>query len=204
MIDVVCTTCYRHEQWDVREGAHVCVGVVMEGGTRRPGDDPQWVRGRTALASFRGEIGPVVEVCSQCGQLMVARGDLPRMDVRVDTPEGSLEIAAKITGPDGEMTADDADAWLEQQYKVPFTKGLLGDLGRSSFFLVLLLPFFAWLGSMVFVVSFLASIWEGAPEAVRGVPGYDVVSMPEGTPTPVPEPIPGAVPGPGEKPSRQK
>lgn len=180
---VQCPTCHREERWTIEAGGEVRVEVVVAGGGRQPAVDPQWARGRTALAAQAGETGPVAGVCEGCGQLLVAEtGEplegLPTQRVRIDTPQGRLVVAETVQGPDGPMDRAAAEAWLEAQYKVPITRGLLGDLGRSVFFLGLLGPFLLWLFSMLMMGTFFAAIVEGAPEATRGSPGFDANPAP--------------------------
>jgi hypothetical protein len=184
MIDVVCATCHRHERWTPSPGGRPVIEVVSPGGRRRPAEAPQWARGRTALRAFAGETGPVVDVCSGCGQLLVAQGGaLPAIEVRIDTPKGALVVGREIVGPAGKLTREEAEAWLEAQYKVSMTEGWLGDLGRLSMFIVIVPPFLLWLGGMMFVAVFLAAIYEGAPDAVQGTPGFDMMRQPAPGPT---------------------
>lgn len=178
VIDVVCATCHRHERWDAQSRA--VVEVVVPGGRRRADGAPQWARGRTALRAFAGETGPVVDVCSECGQLLVAATPgLAGIEVRVDTPLGALRVHEQITGPGGPMSREEAEAWLEAQYKVPRMRGVWGDLGRLLFFVTVVPPFLLWLGSMLFIAVFLAAIYEGAPDAVRGTVGFDMARQPQ-------------------------
>ncbi len=164
MVDVRCGTCLRQEQWsDTGE-----VTVVAEGGHRRPALDPQWQRGRTALASFVGEIGPVVAVCAGCGQLMVAPGvTRPRMPVRVDTPAGALTVDEAIAGPNGPLSRDEAEAFLRKQYHEGWTKEIW-QLPKFALFFVLLGPLAMWLFGVMFVASFLLSVYQGPAAPVSG------------------------------------
>lgn len=97
------------------------------------------------------------------------------MRVRIDTPNGPLQIHDTIEGPEGESwSREQAEGFLHENYYVPITKGLAGDVGRSAMALTLLLPFtVAWLLAGLFVFSFLSAIWEGPAEAFRP-PGFDL------------------------------
>ncbi len=177
---VTCGTCFRQERWADSEGSQA--EVLMEGGGRRPAEHPQWSRGLAALAALAGETGPVVGVCAGCGQMMIAAqgSELEPMRVRVDTPRGALVVDVDgIEGPGGEsLDREAAEDFLEEQYRVPFTRGLLGDVGRSTMFLGLVFPFLLWLMGIGFVLSFLASIYEGVSPSVRGLPGFDLTGPP--------------------------
>jgi hypothetical protein len=179
-----CDTCQRRERWDdTPDGREI--EVLIEGGSRRPPHHPDWERGRVALAALAGEVGPVVGTCPACGQLLLAEevtGEVPRMRVRIDTPAGALSIHEDITGPDGTTwTREQAEAFLRETYRIPLSQSLPGDVGRSALVLSLLAPFFvAWVLAGLFVLAFLAAIYEGPQDAVMGTPGFDLTSRPAG------------------------
>ncbi len=163
-VTVRCAVCHREERWSDSGRA---VEVLMEGGLRRTADDPQWARGKTALASAAGALPPVVGVCEACGQLMV--GDGPAMPVRIDTPEGPLVVeGATITGPGGAMSREEASTFLERQYRRPMTEGLAGDLGRLSLLVWLGGPLLYWLFSLLVMATFVAALLQEPPAAVVG------------------------------------
>jgi hypothetical protein len=163
-VTVRCAVCHREERWSA-DGR--VLEVVVDGGIRRTADDPQWARGRTALASAAGELPPVVGVCEACGQYMVGEGG--PIPVRVDTPEGALVVdGAVITGPGGAMSREQAAAFLERQYRRPITEGLAGDLGRLSLLVWLGGPLLYWLFSLFIMGTFVAALLQEPPAAVVG------------------------------------
>lgn len=174
MIDVRCPTCHREERWTLEAGVPAAVEVRLEGGNRRPAVHPQWERGRVALRAARGAFR-VVGVCEACGHLLVTEGPGPkRMPVQIDTPFGRLHVdGADVRGPQGAMSVDDADAWLADQYREPLLKGVGADLLKLPFFIGVLGPFVLFLLSMVSVIMFLITLYEGAPPAVQGAAGFD-------------------------------
>ena len=165
MARVVCLACRREEDWSPEGG----VTVVQIGGHRRSEAHPQWIRGRTALRAWAGEVGPVVGVCEGCGQLLVAEEPGPRpIAVRIDTPGGPLHVDRVISGPVREMTREEAEAFLDEQY-VPSigerARGWAAELPRLTLFLGMLGPAVFLLGGVLVVMSFFWAL------AVQGVPG---------------------------------
>lgn len=94
------------------------------------------------------------------------------MPVVIDTPEGRLTIDEDVRGPDGLMAADDAEAWLQEQYRESILKGLGGDIAKLLPMVVLVGPAILWCGGLVFIGVLFAALYTGAPDAVSGGPGY--------------------------------
>jgi hypothetical protein len=164
VIDVRCGTCLRQERW-AEDGAVV---VIAEGGHRRPAVDPQWQRGRTALASYVGEVGPVVAVCAGCGQWLVATSGSPaRIPVRIDTPAGPLTVDEQIAGPNGPLSREEAEGFLKRQYHEGWASELR-QLPKFALFFVLLGPLAMWIFGVLFVASFLLSVYQGPAAPVSG------------------------------------
>lgn len=171
---ITCAGCHRVETWRDGPDGRV-VAIEMEGGLRRPAEPPVLARARTALASARGETGPVVGVCEACGQLLVAEAESPLapIEVRLDTPDGAVVVQGPVVrGPQGPISADDAEAFLVERLAPRWSDGLAADLGRLPFFLVFLPILVGWIGAALFVLSFLSAVWEGPAPAVTGSPGY--------------------------------
>jgi hypothetical protein len=169
---VVCATCHREERW-TSEGAGPPslprVEVMAEGGVRRPAVHPQWERGKTALSSFTGEIGPVVGVCEGCGQLLV--GDdraWPRMEVRIDSERGPLLVGEQVRTASGPIGVEEAQAWLRAQFREPWGLATLGQIGQTSMLLFLLPIAMLWGMGALFVLSFFAALWQGPAAPVSG------------------------------------
>lgn len=164
---VRCAGCHREERWSTTSPG-TAVEVVVAGGQRRPGVDPQWARGRTAIAVAGDPAHHVVGVCSACGQLLVGPAAMPAMPVDLATPAGRLRVAdGRIEGPDGPLDAEAADAFLEASYGDPRWFPWLGDLVYAPFFVVLVPIVVGWIFAALFVISFLAAISEGAPSPIR-------------------------------------
>lgn len=171
---ITCAGCHRVEHWQ-GEGPERTVDVEVEGGLRRPRGSAVLARGRTALAAARGDEGPVVGVCGACGQLLVAEPGslLLPIEVRLDTPDGAVVVQGSIVrGPEGVITADDAETYLEERLGESWTKGLAGDVARLPFFIVLLPIAAGWVAAALFVLSFLSAVYQGPAPAVSGSPGY--------------------------------
>ncbi len=173
LVDVRCPTCHRHARWAAGPGGGE-VEVVMAGGLRRPAIDPRLARGRVALDAWEGITGPVVGDCPACGQLLVADDRaLAPASVTLETPRGPIVVGARIVGPSGPMTSADARALLEGALAVRPGAGLLADVGRVSIFGFFVIPLAMWMVGIVFVLTFLAAVWEGPVAAVSGVAGFD-------------------------------
>lgn len=174
-IEVVCAGCMRTERWrDGRDARQV--EIVQEGGQRRVDGSPVLARARTALASARGEVGAVVGVCSACGQLLVQRaGPAARpIAVRLDTADGAVVVEGPvIAGPVGAMSADDAETFLVARLGARWHAGLAGQVVGASMVMGLFVPIaVGFVLTGLFLLSFFSSLWQGAPPAVSGSPGY--------------------------------
>ncbi len=156
-------------------------------------------RGRTALKAARGESGPLVGVCEACGQPMVAAlgSSLAPIEIRLSTRAGEVVVQGPVVrGPDGDrIEPDDAEAFLAHELRTPWVGRYLADLRHVPFFLVLLPIVVGWFAAGLFVLSFLASVYQGPAPAVSGSPGYyvsptgyDGTRRPQPKPEPEPEP----------------
>lgn len=176
MTRVTCHVCHREERWTAG-AAGPSVDVILEGGGRRPAIDPQWQRGRTALQSVQGEIGPVVGMCEACGQLLVAEGAMegvPSMLVRIDTPQGALLIDRdSVEGPTGPLTPIQAEAFLAGQYKPPMLEGMGQQVMAAALLTGLIGPFLVWVFAVIAVTTFLLAVYQGMPGPVASPLGYD-------------------------------
>lgn len=171
---VVCAGCHRTEVWSGPSDT-CAVRVLTEGGERRPSEPAPLARGRTALRAARGESGPVVGVCEACGQLLVAPPGSRRVPipVRVDTRDGPVTVQGTLVRRgDAVIEPDEAEAWLTERLGGRWYDGLGHDLSRLPFFLVLVPVFAGWIFAILFVLTFLAAIWQGPAPAVQGAPGY--------------------------------
>lgn len=163
MVDVRCASCFRTERW-VRDSVKaLCLEVVIEGGDRRPAVAPPLAAWRTLRRSRAGEIGPVVGRCPACGQPMIASDtSIPSLDTwDLETPGGTVRVGAAIVGPDGPMTDDDAEAFMNRQYP---TRWLTDPPSRVAMQLLILpllvVPMIVWIAAIVFLFGFLKN---GAP-----------------------------------------
>lgn len=182
MAVVACSTCHRRERWGPGSYGGTAREVLVEGGSRQPVGSAEEARARAALAAVRGDRGAVVGDCPACGQpLHLVEGTLPWADVSVETDAGVLRFGDDgIHGPSGPLAAEEAEALIDQRFPRRRFEGLAGDVGRMPFFLVLLPPILGWGLAALFVLSFLASIVQGAPQAVQGTPGFDrTANVPE-------------------------
>lgn len=180
---VVCDTCHRVETWAWSEGSWSVV-VDQPGGARRPTVPPQRARGLTAIRAAGG--GPrVVGVCEACGQLLTTRDDgPPTVPVRIDTPDGPLQIdGARIEGPAGLTGAVMATAFLEQHFPTP-REPLLPQLARGMFMTWLLAVFVIWLLAFSAVVALLSNLGSPAPAAITGERDWEHHDKPAQAPHP--------------------
>jgi hypothetical protein len=180
---VVCDTCHRTETWTPSAGGWA-VAVHQPGGARRPSVLPQRARGLTALRAATG--GPrVVGVCEACGQLLTTRDDgPPAVPVRIDTPDGPLQIdGAVISGPSGLTGAEMATAFLEQHFPTP-REPLLPQIARSVFMMWLLGVLVIWLLAFSAVVALLSNLGSPAPAAITGERDWERHEAPADPPAP--------------------
>ncbi|MCB9664748.1 MAG: hypothetical protein H6732_11590 [Alphaproteobacteria bacterium] len=165
--DVRCHGCHRTERW-TPEGTAWTVEVLVPGGARRVGDQPGLARARALVRAARDGLR-IAGVCEACGHLLLGPADGPDAGpMEVATPRGVLASRAGVLeGPDGVLSAEAAEAWLDGAEGRPWLRRLPGELARLPFFLVLLPIALGWVLAAMFVVSFLAAIVEWAPTPVR-------------------------------------
>jgi hypothetical protein len=111
---VRCLGCFRVERWQPGSPPE----VISAGGDRRPTVHPSLQAWRTLRRSRRGEVGAIVGRCPQCDQPLVlesgTRPALPRWEIPV--PTGLLVVGPTIDAPQGPLTEDEADRWMEGLY----------------------------------------------------------------------------------------
>ena len=169
---VRCLVCHRIEDWSTGAADHAVV-VVQPGGSRRPAIAPQWARGKDALRSFTGEVGPVVGICEACGQLLVSddvrdEPGIAPIEVRVDTPKGALVVGRTVRGPAGEFTVDEANEFLSKQYYVPVLPGLIAQLPQVLLLSTMGAPVLLFIACVLAITGFILAAWNGLPPIVRG------------------------------------
>ncbi|MCB9680015.1 MAG: hypothetical protein H6733_00960 [Alphaproteobacteria bacterium] len=162
-LHVTCATCHREESWDPR-GSGYDRAVVVPGGSRRPAGDAAWTRVRTTLLAQADGRRPVAD-CPACGQLLFTRdAGPPSVAVRLDTPDGPVSVAdGQVLGPTGPLSPEAALSLVDTHFAPRITDGLAGDLGRSVFFVGLLPIVIGWVFAGLFVLSFLAALYQGTP-----------------------------------------
>lgn len=165
---VRCLVCHRIEDWSTGAADHAVV-VVQPGGSRRPAVAAQWARGKDALRSFAGEVGPVVGVCEACGQLLVTdeQGISP-IEVRVDTPKGALVVGRTVRGPHGELTVAEAQKFLASQYEESVIPGLIAQVPQVMLLSTMTAPVLLFIACVLAITGFILSAWNGLPPIVRG------------------------------------
>lgn len=165
---VRCLVCHRIEDWSTGAADHA-VAVVQPGGSRRPAVAAQWARGKDALRSFTGEVGPVVGICEACGQLLVTdEPGISPVEVRVDTPKGALVVGRTVRGPQGELTVEDAEKFLASQYHEPLFPALLAQVPQVMLLSTMTAPVLLFIACVLAITGFILSAWNGLPAIVRG------------------------------------
>lgn len=175
MLDLHCVTCHRHVRRTTLDGP--LEAVVVEGGARRPHGTPEVDGMRGALrAAAEGRV--VVGVCDVCGQpTTTARSALSDDDVvvlEVEGAEGPLVLGA--SGPvlaGAPVDVDAAATWLDDAHPHRPLEGWRSDLSKLPLFLVVVPFVVGWFAAAIFVIAFLAAIWEGPPAPVMDTPGFD-------------------------------
>ena len=165
-----CPTCFRTETWDT-DGTQ---WVDQPGGSRRPAD-PAFADTWHTLAEWRRGGPVVVGTCEACGQSLVS--DTPGAEAltgwRLETPQGDLVLGEWITGPDGTMSVEDADAWIQAQVRADKRSTLKRQLPMLPFIAVavvmVIVLFLVWLWAGTFFLNF---VWQGmAHDAFDQMPG---------------------------------
>ena len=153
MTTVDCGSCHRRERW-----ASGRVDVILPGGQRRPTVHPTWNAWRILKRVRHGDLGPVVGACSACGQPLVASGPaLALPEWMLETPLGNVAVGAELEDPNGTMSEEDVDRFLEGQFRQSWARHLETEswFGGVAGILLFAVPFFLWLVAMSFAVSFM-------------------------------------------------
>jgi hypothetical protein len=152
-IPVRCLTCHRAETW-----AHdAAVGVTRPGGDRRPSVHPTLAAWRVLLRARRGEIGAVVGRCEACGQPLVAEqpGLQALLGWTLCTPDGDLVVGRTLEGPRGPLRDDEADRWMEAQFKTRSRIRPAMFLFQALLFSVLVVPMGCWLWALFYTFVYI-------------------------------------------------
>lgn len=96
---VHCSCCHRSERWSGSEPV-----VLLEGGQRKPSQNPHLAAWSTLRRSLSGELGPVVGSCEACGQPLISEDrDATIHSWSFTLSDGEYIINGGIKSPSGPM-----------------------------------------------------------------------------------------------------
>jgi len=113
--EVRCPACHRVETWDAEPEPHR-VEVRLEGGSRRPIDPLPLAAWTTLAGTLRSPRQQAFGPCPACGQPLVAHTtEVAPRAYRLELEGPHLDFdAERFTGPEGEMTPEEARRFVRQ------------------------------------------------------------------------------------------
>jgi len=147
-MNVRCTSCHRKER---RDGD--ALTVELAGGLRRPTEHPTLAAWKT-LRKARHDDSIVVGPCV-CGQPLLGDGPGDSVPWTLDTPDGPIRVDREITGPNGPLDEDAAEALLERHFgwRLALKPGLA--LFQGTLMMAMLGPMMLWVVTIIIVVASL-------------------------------------------------